>query len=323
MDDKILVNSLSVIIPSKNEEKYISNCLRALSKQFITNLNLEIILIDNGSTDKTIEIAKKYNSMIEIYSLPGVTISEVRNFGAKKTKGEWLAFVDSDVEVDDSWSARIVDEINKLEDKGINRNMTILGSTYAIPNESPYWIERVWFEQLKSRDKMNLRYINGGNLIINRNLFDKIGGFNKKFVTGEDEKLCQDAIRLGAQIINNPSIKAVHHGYPRSLTNFFFRERWHGLGMKNYLSNPWNAKDLMLSLYFIFLSVIFFVITIINGNILINFTLTILGMLLPLVVISLLRCKNRLSYILPLTLLFFVYGCARICSLFDILKHRG
>ena len=305
------------VVPCKNAEKYISLCLDALLKQTHPFLQLEILVVDNGSTDKTLEILKKYASAIKLFNLPVGTISEVRNYGAKNSRGEWLAFIDADVEVNRNWSANLIRAIDGFRKKGINLSDVITGSTYLIPQKSS-WIERVWFEQLISRDKISDRYINSGNLILHRRLFDRIGGFDPAYETCEDEKLCSDARSQRGKIIKEKAIIAIHHGYPKSLKQFFKRERWHGLGMINDISRPWRSRELSLSLYFLLICTALLFSLISNVDIVISGTVAFLCLLLPLFAIAISRSISRPTYIFPLTLLYFLYGCARICSLFDI-----
>jgi GT2 family glycosyltransferase len=71
-------------------------------------------------------------------------------------------------------------------------------------------------------------YINSGHLITSRELYDLIDGFSEHLETAEDWDFCMKARSLGAQIINNPSLIAIHYGYPTTVEAFIKRERWHG-----------------------------------------------------------------------------------------------
>ena len=84
---------LSIIIPTKNEEKYLPNLLRSIKKQ--TFKDYEIIVADNNSKDKTKKIAKRYGCKIVKGGLPG----KARNQGAKFAEGDILLFLDSDPEL--------------------------------------------------------------------------------------------------------------------------------------------------------------------------------------------------------------------------------
>lgn len=81
---------LSVIILTKNEEKRIKDCLDSVKWAD------EIILVDSGSTDKTIPIAKKYGAKIVSYKTPRPEYSLWRNRGLKETKGDWVFYLDAD-----------------------------------------------------------------------------------------------------------------------------------------------------------------------------------------------------------------------------------
>ena len=93
-------------------------------------------------------------------------------------------------------------------------------------------------------------------MILHRELFNRVGGFDISYKTGEEEKLCENA-RLCHKgvILKNNDIKAVHHGYPKNIVAFFQRMRWHGAGMTKYLLTPWKSKPLLLAIYYLFLTV--------------------------------------------------------------------
>ena len=315
------VNKLSAIIPCKNERRWIAVCVDALLKQRVNDLSLEVIVVDNGSTDGTIEILESYGPKIGLFILPDATISELRNFGAERAAGDWLAFIDSDVEVDDDWCAGVIRALRRMREAGYDLARLVTGSTYSIP-ESPKWIERVWFQQLLARDETMTSYINGGNLVVSKRFFDEIGGFAPDYYTGEDVKFCRDAVAEGGKVIKAAEIRAVHHGYPKTIFEFFRRERWHGLGMKQYLFKPWQLKDLMLALYFVCITVLFLIAVVASGYRLVTVGGWLALMVLPIFVLAFSRTGKRPQVLFPLTYLFFVYGWARVFSLVDIMLGR-
>lgn len=98
----------SIVIPVYNVEDYIERCLESIKKQ--TFKDYEVIVVDDGCTDKSIEIAKQYD--VKIIKTEHVSVSEARNVGVKHTKGEYLIFLDSD----DYWDKDLLNEINKSLD---------------------------------------------------------------------------------------------------------------------------------------------------------------------------------------------------------------
>ncbi|GAF90754.1 unnamed protein product, partial [marine sediment metagenome] len=88
------INNITVIIPAKNEENYIDKCIEGIKAIDFNKNQMEIIVVDNGSKDRTINIAS--NSGAKVIEVQDVTIGELRNYGAKVAKGEILAFLDAD-----------------------------------------------------------------------------------------------------------------------------------------------------------------------------------------------------------------------------------
>lgn len=106
---------ISIIIPIYNVEKYLKRCLDSVEKQIYTNL--EIILINDGSTDSSLTIAKEYakrDGRIKIFSEKNCGLSAARNLGLKHATGKYITFIDSD----DYVSKDYVLYLYKLLEKG-------------------------------------------------------------------------------------------------------------------------------------------------------------------------------------------------------------
>ena len=87
---------ISFVIPTLNEENNIESVLKSIKECVICNkINYEIIVVDNGSTDSTIEIAKKHGA--KVFFKPGISISALRNYGVNKSTGSLLVFLDGDI----------------------------------------------------------------------------------------------------------------------------------------------------------------------------------------------------------------------------------
>lgn len=89
----MLDEKITVIVTAYNQEKYIDRCMQSILKQ--TYKNLDIIVIDDGSTDETTKIVKKYQNT-KIYSKPNEGIYSARNLGISLCKTKYFIFVDSD-----------------------------------------------------------------------------------------------------------------------------------------------------------------------------------------------------------------------------------
>lgn len=99
---------VSAIIPVYNGEKYIEKCIKSLRSQ--TYGNLEIIIVDDGSTDNTVEICNKYalNGEIVFYKQKNCGPAQARNFAINKARGEYLAFIDADDYVEAEYISYLV-----------------------------------------------------------------------------------------------------------------------------------------------------------------------------------------------------------------------
>jgi len=316
------VFGISIVIPCKNEEKYISRCIDSLLRQDGVVLDKEIIVVDNGSTDNTLKILDKYAADIAWYVRPDLPIAGLRNFGVEMSTREWIAFVDADVEVDRYWAKMLIgfleDQTKKIPD--IKRIIT--GSTCLVP-ENPTWVEQVWYEQLMLRDTSSAKYINSGNMILHRELFNRLGGFDLSYKTGEEEKFCEEArLYHNGIIIKNADIKAVHHGYPKNITAFFQRMRWHGTGMSRYLAKPWKSKPLLLAIYYLFLTVGFVLLLSTLRHYFYLSLLFLLFQLAPVFLYAASRSRRKIKHLFLLTFLYFCFGWARAISIFDMILHR-
>lgn len=90
-------NILSIIIPVYNSEKYLKECIDSIISQ--NNNTFELLLIDNGSTDRSKEICDKYAdkfNFIKAFHIPNKGVSNARNYGIEHSSGKWITFIDSD-----------------------------------------------------------------------------------------------------------------------------------------------------------------------------------------------------------------------------------
>lgn len=107
-------NLISVIIPVYNTEQYLKKCLDSILNQTYTNL--EVICINDGSTDKSLKILNNYvktDKRIKIINQNNLGASYSRNVGIKNAKGEWISFIDSDDYVDLKLYENLINAYNK------------------------------------------------------------------------------------------------------------------------------------------------------------------------------------------------------------------
>ena len=306
---------ISVIVPSYNESKFIRFCMESLINLNYPQDKFEIIVVDNGSTDDTVSICSEYTP--KIYVAPDLTVGGLRNFGARKANGQIYAFIDADCVADSSW---LINAINSLKNEEY-----IIGSKYNIPSDAR-WIEKVWFSQ-KPKGKTEVTYINSGNMILPKNLFNEIGGFNESIRTGEDYDLCLRAKKKLKKTISDDTIKVIHLGNPKTLGSFLKREIWHGLGSFSSFKNKWIDLPLFGTIFFFTFSMFQFfgVLTIPFANTANIFLLSTIGLAILLISTAVYRInyvKNPKEF-LQLMILYYVYYLGRSIALFYIFTRRN
>ena len=249
--------TVSFIIPALNEEKFIGETIQAI-KSNSPKYPYQIIVVDNGSTDHTIEIVKAED--VILINNAGGTIASARNKGVWASEGKVLIFIDADVLVTSSWQNEIDQTISEL----LNNHLLVTGSRYSVLDEKA-WLSRYWFYRMRYERS---GYINGGHLITSRKLFLKINGFNEKFGTAEDYDFCKRAKKVGAEIVNNSKLHVLHLGYPTLINEFIARERWLGYEDFTSLYKTLTSKVALVAIVNIMLLCGLIVMTILNKNLL-------------------------------------------------------
>lgn len=218
---------ISIIIPAKNEERFIGRCLSALAVVEYPRERYEVIVVDNGSSDNTMKIVEDFGFVT--YSKPDITIAGLRNYGAEKAVGDVVAFLDADVVVTAKW---LNNGVKALLEDGVG----CAGCSPELPDKAT-WVERIWNMQVSLRpDKYDRDWIVSMNMFVWKKCFFEIGGFNVKLNTCEDVDFGY-RMRKHYRIIYDKRIKAAHFGEAKTLTHLFKKESWRGISNFNGLTS--------------------------------------------------------------------------------------
>lgn len=212
---------VSLIITSKNEEDSIGSLLSSVNKQLYKNI--EVILVDNKSSDRTIDIAKKYNNVV-VYTF-GPERSAQRNYGAKKAQGEYVFFLDADMELTPKVIEDCIDKIFKNKLEGV-----------VIPEESRannFWGGIKAFERAFYNEKGDP--ITDAARFFSKKVFNIIGGYDES-ITGPEDWDLPDRVREEGFRIGRSSEKIYHNEQEVSLTLLLKKKFYYGMNAHNYLS---------------------------------------------------------------------------------------
>lgn len=211
---------VSVVIPAYNEEKYLPGCLESLRKQEFDMNKVEIIVVDNNSTDGTAKVAGKYGVRLLRESRKGIGFA--RNAGFKAANAEIIATTDADTILPTNWVKIISEEFKK--DK---KCVCIFGPSYY--HDASRMMKHVSkMLSLVTRSIMDLLgepVLPGYNYACIKSAFLKTGGFNI------DLNVCVD-LDMGLKLKRTGRVKFV-----KNMWAFPSARRLHRIGVKNFLLN--------------------------------------------------------------------------------------
>lgn len=214
------MSRISIVIPMYNEAKHIGRTLLAAQKAaHAANLECELIVVDNGSSDQGPQIARQFGAQVLV--VPGVLIGALRNRGTAIATGEWLAFIDADVEMPEDWLRQLIE----LESTG---QADVFGLDLHTPAQAP-WYATAWQRRTLRPSTQAVRKVDwlpSCNLLMRRSWFDKVGGFDERLRTGEDKDFTLRQNEAGAQILAINQSVALHWGYEANWREWMGKELW-------------------------------------------------------------------------------------------------
>lgn len=206
-------------VPCYNAERFIAACMEgALAQTYPIS---EILIIDDGSSDKTLDIANKYPVCI-IRHEKNHGLGSARNTALKHAKGDFIASVDADVMPDKYWLEYLIvnfvsDEIGGVGGKLLEEKTLTVVDRWRQVNMAQHWGER---------RKVNPYTITGGNTVYRKKCLKEIGGYHEKFTTNhEDTDLSLRVRMLHYKLIYDPRAIAHHLRTDslKSLLNTYWR----------------------------------------------------------------------------------------------------
>jgi len=194
---------VSIIIPVYNEEKYLEESLKSAINQ--TYPNIEIIAINDGSTDKSLEILRKYSSKIKIFSKKNGGLASALNAGIKAAEGEWIKYLSADDIMYPQAIEELISEAKKLKDK---KNIILYSNYERIDSEGKI-IDAILEPDYGKFDAFDFKVMlldhicgSDGTVLMHKSILDKYGLFDETVIAEDWE------FRLRHCILHNCSL---HH----------------------------------------------------------------------------------------------------------------
>jgi glycosyltransferase involved in cell wall biosynthesis len=226
---------VSIIIPTKNSSSTFPCLLKSISKQKYARK--EIIVVDNHSSDQTREIALKWGANVLLVQCER---SKARNLGAKRARGEYLLFLDSDMELSDGV---IADCLHVVLTGGYGACII-----REISNGAGYWAE------VRSLER---RTYEGGSpfetaVFFKKDAFTHVGGFNENLVGFEDYDL-QVRLEKADIRIGYSKTPIIHHEGKLILSKHLMKKRYYVRTGKDYIfGNKYRSLTQFLPIKYVF-----------------------------------------------------------------------
>lgn len=218
---------VSVIIPVKNAENFILQCLKSLDNLNYRKDKYEVIISDSNSIDKTRELAASFRAKVVIAQ--GESVCAARNSGLAIAKGELIAFSDADCVMDKDW---LFNAVKYFKDEAIG----CVGGPSLIPGDETsfgkacgfifsQWIFTGGSTYGMSFNKVRkVRHNPGCNAIYRRTVLDKVFPIDECFIEGEDVIMNKKIRDLGYSLLYTPDTKLWH--YRSSTPKRFWRQNF-------------------------------------------------------------------------------------------------
>jgi len=232
-----IVPSVSVIVLTYNRKSYVLECLKSILS--ISYPNFDVVVVDNGSTDRTYEaIKRRFPNVRLVRNDRNLGGAEGRNLGIKNAKGEYLLFVDDDVVIDKNLlnefayfiqkhpkcilSPKILDYTDRSRFLGISHNINLLtGKARGIGYGE--W-DRGQFDM-----NMEVPMVGATCLFVNRKILERVGLFDETLnIPYEDSDFCLRARKCGVKVVYIYRAKVWHNARKVEMDR---RLQW--LGMTN------------------------------------------------------------------------------------------
>jgi glycosyltransferase involved in cell wall biosynthesis len=209
--------NISIIVCCYNGENTISECLNSLKNQITENIEIEVILVDDGSKDKTAELIQQFlqdnpelkNPVFHYYRKENEGLSIARNFGFKKASGKYITYIDEDAVAYEDFATNIISTFND------NSETNCIGGTVELLNENNSFAKLIQYTTF-SLYMNNPNAVIGTNMSFTSDFLKKSGGFQPEFTYRGDETALFRKNQNSIHILQAKDVKVKHQQPPNS-----------------------------------------------------------------------------------------------------------
>jgi len=231
---------ISVVIPVYNGEKTLTDCLRALKMQSLPVEQFEVIVVNDGSTDKSADIASNFN--VRIIETQNNGAPAGRNKGILAAKGEWVAFTDCDCIPSRMWLAQLLAMVETHDVDAIGA----AGKTFGFNSKSnaARFVDLVGgLDAEKYLQHPLFPFAPSCNLMYRRDILNKVNGFDERYAAYDACDLHTRILKQYSGQFNYVDHAVVLHKHRGSWKDFWTQQKNYGRGLAQFMLNYKETVD--------------------------------------------------------------------------------
>ena len=323
---------VAIVIPTLNEERFISRCLNSIIKQTYEFEKMDVMIIDGGSKDNTKDIVAEYQKShqnIRFIENKKKIQSVAFNIGFKKSTAPYIIRLDAHAEYDSKYISLCIENLKQDEKRGnvggrwniLPFNQSIWAQTNAILNHSRFGIGGAAFRV--SKEAHNTDSVPFG--AFPRKIIEKIGGMREDLPRGEDNEYNSRIRKAGYKIFFDPNIISSY--FARPTLGASCKQMYANIGYLYYIDREAIGIRHLVPLLFVVSGLFSIIISVLWSPFCYVFCGGLALYLIADAIASIMGAKDNVKCTLPLFILFFCvhvsYGMGTIAGLIKGLKTKG
>lgn len=211
---------ISFIIPHKGREEFLIKTIESICSQHYDPAQFEILVITQNNVLTGLSHFDTKFSINVHNQAENITISALRNYGAKQAQGQYLAFLDADVQLSKNWIDCMLSTINEKPER-------LLASAAQINSKQAPPLEKIRTALSNAELDCNVNFLPGRNLFLSKETFEQVNGFPEHLITCEDYYFTDQVNQLG-ELYYTSLATYVHLGEDKEYNEMYKKEIWRG-----------------------------------------------------------------------------------------------
>jgi glycosyltransferase involved in cell wall biosynthesis len=213
--------NITFIIPHKGREEFLTQTVSSIISQQYDKTQFEILIVTQNKSLENMNYFQQSSIPINVHFQPeDKTISALRNYGATKAKGQYLAFLDADIKLSPNWLTCMLTTMQEKSER-----MLVSAAQVNGPDAPP--LEKIRTALSNAEIDCNVNFLPGRNLFLHRETFNQVNGFPEHLITCEDYYFTDQVHQLG-ELYYTSLASYIHLGEDKQYNEMYKKEIWRG-----------------------------------------------------------------------------------------------